>query len=286
MLQFASKWRVTPPTDGSLRTSAITSEAVDDIYSVIETMAAGAPQGEGWNVIEHYKGFFANAGGGYGGRSSSWDFAEYDLRQRMGEAASNAPKFIEAFHDGSQSARTRWTTILVPDCEFINAVLEKHDIGYVVDPPHLKLRQAASLVSVSPSSLLDTAHRELRDADSRSHQLLAEGRPREAVQNSLFLLESVTTAFNNIGVRGSYFTEIIKRLKIEKSGTILSNVLGWVTQLHGFLSAPKGGGVRHGIDLARDPIEHHEAELFCNLIHSYINYVLAEYDREQRRLRD
>ncbi len=283
MLRFTSKWRVTPPPDGTLKTSIIPNPAVSDFYSIIKTMVGSAPHGEGWDVLEHFKGYFASAGGGYGGRSSSWDFAEYDLGKRMEDASANAPKFIEAFYDGCESARTAWSTIHVPDAEFINAVLEKHDIGYLVEPPDLKLRQNAQLVSVSPSSLLDTAHRELREADQRSRELLQEGRPREAVQSSLFLLESIATAFNQVGVKGSYFNEIVKQLKAARPGTMFSRALEWLTQLHGFLSAPKGGGVRHGIDISKDPIEPHEAELCCNLIHSYINYILTEYEREQQR---
>jgi hypothetical protein len=29
----------------------------------------------------------------------------------------------------------------------------------------------------------------------------------------------------------------------------LNQVLGWMTALHGYLSSPTGGGVRHGLDL-------------------------------------
>jgi hypothetical protein len=50
--------------------------------------------------------------------------------------------------------------------------------------------------------------------------------------------------------------------------------------LHGYLSAPKGGGVRHGADLkAGVAMQANEARLFCNLIRSYIDFPLAEYDR-------
>jgi hypothetical protein len=163
----------------------------------------------------------------------------------------------------------------VPDAEYINAVLEKFDIGYVLEPPFLKLRQGAQLVPVSTSSLFDNAH--------RAKQLLNEGRPREAVQSSLFLLESVATAFKNVGAKGSYFNEIAKHLKTEHQGKVFARVLDWGTALQGFLSAPKGGGVRHGMDIDHDPIEHHEAELFCNLIHSYVNFVIVEYELATKR---
>jgi hypothetical protein len=283
MLQFSSKWRVTPPADGTYKTAEIPKAAILEIAAVIKTMAGSAPYGEGQNVLEHFKGYFASAAGGYGGRSSSFDYAEYDLMERMEEAATNAPKFIEAFHDACETGRPAYETINVPDAEYINAVLEKFDIGYVLEPPLLKLRQGAQLVPVSTSSLLDNAHRDLRDASERAKQLLNEGRPREAVQSSLFLLESVATAFKNVGAKGSYFNEIAKHLKTEHQGKVFGRVLDWVTTLQGFLSAPKGGGVRHGMDIDHDPIEHHEAELFCNLIHSYVNFIIVEYELATKR---
>lgn len=48
--------------------------------------------------------------------------------------------------------------------------------------------------------------------------------------------------------------------------------------MHGYLSSPKGGGVRHGIDLNEGvQLDLHEARLFCNLTRSYISFLLAEY---------
>ena len=49
--------------------------------------------------------------------------------------------------------------------------------------------------------------------------------------------------------------------------------------LHGFLSSPTGGGVRHGLDL-KDGVARadHEARLYCNLIRSYITYLPEEHD--------
>lgn len=40
------------------------------------------------------------------------------------------------------------------------------------------------------------------------------------------------------------------------------------------------GGVRHGTDpKAAVTVGQNEARLFCNLIRSYINYLIAEYER-------
>jgi hypothetical protein len=55
-------------------------------------------------------------------------------------------------------------------------------------------------------------------------------------------------------------------------------VLAWVTTLHGFLSSPTGGGIRHGTDLRTGiVIQPNEARLFCNLIRSYISCLMAEH---------
>ena len=44
--------------------------------------------------------------------------------------------------------------------------------------------------------------------------------------------------------------------------------------------SPTGGGVRHGADLkAGIPMQPNEARLFCNLIRSYISYLMAEHER-------
>ena len=54
----------------------------------------------------------------------------------------------------------------------------------------------------------------------------------------------------------------------------------WLTTMHGYLSAPAGGGVRHGLDLD-DGVEitHSEALLYCNLTRSYLGFLLTEHER-------
>jgi hypothetical protein len=53
--------------------------------------------------------------------------------------------------------------------------------------------------------------------------------------------------------------------------------------LHGYLSSPTGGGVRHGADLKEGvALEVNEARLCCNLIRSYIAYLIAEHERLAR----
>jgi hypothetical protein len=50
--------------------------------------------------------------------------------------------------------------------------------------------------------------------------------------------------------------------------------------LHGFLSSPTGGGVRHGVDLNEGvAVKLNEARLYCNLIRSYISFLISEHER-------
>ena len=54
-------------------------------------------------------------------------------------------------------------------------------------------------------------------------------------------------------------------------------------QLHGYLSSPTGGGVRHGVDLNEGlELGITEARLYCNLIRSYLTFLIAEHERLQR----
>ena len=118
-----------------------------------------------------------------------------------------------------------------------------------------------------------------------SSRLLSEGSGRQAVQELLWLLETITTAFKGTAksegtVSGKYFTTIIKELRADKRGTHQDRIFEWIERLHGYLSAPTGGGVRHGQDLAEGiAMNFNEAFLYCNLIRSYITYLLEEHQR-------
>ena len=47
-----------------------------------------------------------------------------------------------------------------------------------------------------------------------------------------------------------YFNEIVAELRASSRGTPRAEILRWLKMLHGYLSSPTGGGVRHGVDLA------------------------------------
>ena len=50
-------------------------------------------------------------------------------------------------------------------------------------------------------------------------------------------------------VQGKYFNKIIADLRKHNQGTTLDQVLDWIGALHGYLSSPTGGGIRHGTHL-------------------------------------
>lgn len=208
----------------------------------------------------------------------------------MRKAAENAPLFLDALYDACEILRGQG--MFAPDAAMINELCESYDIGYVVRPPELLLRESVGAVSIpvaqSAPTMAEQAMEILQESLQRAEALLTEGHPREAVQETLWVLESVTTAFRGIEsaegtVRGKYFNEIVRDLRRVTKGSALERVLDWITNLHGYLSSPTGGGVRHGLDLNDGvPIGPNEARLFCNLIRSYISYLLVEHERLQR----
>lgn len=103
------------------------------------------------------------------------------------------------------------------------------------------------------------------------------------------MLETVSTAFEGREsgggtVEGKYFNTIVRDLRKLNDGKALGEVLGWIAKLHGFLSSPSGGGVRHGVHLSNGrPISLHEAQLYCNLTRSYLGYLMTEFDQLSRK---
>lgn len=98
-------------------------------------------------------------------------------------------------------------------------------------------------------------------------------------------METVSTAFSGLSdsdgtITGKYFNEIAKSLRDHQRGTVLDQALGWIKAMHGYLSSPTGGGVRHGRDLNSGiPMGRNDAVLIANLTRSYIQYLMAEHER-------
>lgn len=237
-------------------------------------------------MLEHFKHHFAQAAGTTSSYSSSASWAESDLRSYMNEAAANAPLFIEAFYNACGALAQKG--LAVPDVARINRILAENDAGYQIDPPNLvSTGQEIGHVDVpAPVTSLDEEAQELiQNSLSQSEQFLAEGKNRAAVQEILWLLETVSTSFQGLDtgagtVQGKYFNKIVSDLSHQRRDTTLKHVLDWIMSLHGYLSSPTGGGIRHGADIrGRAEVQRHEARLFCNLIRSYVRFLIDEHER-------
>ena len=89
---------------------------------------------------------------------------------------------------------------------------------------------------------------------SRRLRRLEQAYTRQAVQEILWLLETVTAAFRQtkivkVSIQGKYFNKIIRERSQSQRGTAFEQVSEWMMALHGYLSSPTGGAVRHGMDL-------------------------------------
>lgn len=278
-LRFPSAWRFTPPADGHFVNAAIPSSAVWAFVDLIDKIRNDRNR---WSMLEHFKSSF-----GSHSNSSSESWAYTDLCAVMEAAAQNAPLFIESFYDGCEELRRESGEWFVPDVSVINSILAIHNIGYEIQPPNLVPRELGgpSIPVATPTpSFTERAKAVLDKSLSRSEDLLREGRPREAVQEIIWLLETVATAFKGIDtqsgtIEGKYFNKIVGDLRGKHPGTTLERVLEWIAAMHGYLSSPGGGGVRHGIDLNTGiDLDSNQARLFCNLTRSYISYLIVEHD--------
>jgi hypothetical protein len=286
-LNFPGSWRFKPPTNDDWLYEAIPTEAVGKFKAMIDKTAT---QGSRQDIIEHFKGYFCTVVGEPHVWSSSASWSDTDLWSYMESASKNAPLFLEAFHDACESLRQH-QCIFAPGPEMINEVCDLNNIGYLIRPPDLVPRGSDLLVEVpkKPPSLEERAIEQYERSLTRSEELLRDGHGREAVQETLWLLESVVNAFKGLEtstetVQGKYFNQIVKDLRKAKPGTTLERVLEWISSLHGYLSSPTGGGVRHGSNLsAGDPIDIAEARLFCNLIRSYLGFLLAQHEQLSRK---
>jgi len=277
MLHFDGAWRFDTP-------GPIAPEACNAFGELISRIVA---QGDRNALLEHFKSHFAGAAGVPHNVSSSPSWAESDLQDLIRHASDNAPLFIEAFYNACEGLRQRNPQMGLPSVERINRVLAENAAGYEIRLPNLVATGTHVPITVPERaiSLTEQAQEIIQTSLQASERLLTEGHSRQAVQEILWLLETVTTAFRGIStqdgtIQGDYFNKIVGDLRTLGRGNNLKQILGWVTTLHGYLSAPKGGGIRHGIDLNEGvAVEANEARLFCNFIRSYITFLIVEHER-------
>jgi hypothetical protein len=281
MLNFDGRWRFQSP--GTISPDVI--EAV--IVTIIGKIGTHARRQE---VLETFKRRFAQASGKTASNSSSESWAETDLRQYMTEAAENAPLFIEALYDGLIDMGHRHA--IVPPWTYVNTVLAAS--GYVIDPPNLIMSNLPVPISVPAHipSLDAQANERIQRSLSDSETFLNAGSYRAAVQEILWLLETISTAFQGVkypegDIAGKYFNKIIDDLRRFNRGRTLSQVIDWVEKMYGYLSSPGGGGIRHGALLNQNvEITESEARLYCDLTRSYISFLLHEHSRLASRPKD
>lgn len=253
-------------------------DAANAFNSLVHTIAGQTDSS--WSIFELFKAKFS---GGYS-RSSCESWAISDFHTCMMAAADNAPTFISAFWDGCEQVSLDHPEVGLPDSDVINQILYEHELPYELRPPALLARHPQTPIEVRApeQSVGEQAYALIHASLDEADRLLLEQRPRQAVQEILWLLETVATAFrgqeSGIGtIEGKYFNEIVRNLRNNNRGSALAEALGWMSKMHGFLSSPGGGGVRHGTQLASDVSPSiREAHLYCNLTRSYINYLLAE----------
>lgn len=277
-LTMPTAWRYGSP-------GAMPPFAVNAFNSLVHAIAGQSESS--WPIFELFKAKFS---GGYSS-SSSESWAISDLHTAMMAAADNAPVFISAFWDGCEQVRGAHPEVGLPDADVVNQILFEHEVPYEVRPPALLARQPQTpiVVQAPEKSLGERAHALIHASLDQADRLLLEQRPRQAVQEILWLLETVSTAFHGQEsgtgtVEGKYFNEIIRALRNNNRGSALAEALGWMTKMHGYLSSPGGGGVRHGTQLAADVSPTlTEAHLYCNLTRSYLTFLIAEHERLSRR---
>lgn len=277
MLQFESAWRFSSP-------GAASEATAEAIWSLVGKVMA---QTDDQAIIEHFKRHFAAAAGEVAVVSSSRSWARSDLRTHFDDAAKNAPLFLEGFYEACRELSEREPPLSTPPLELMNQTLSQTGAGFQYDPPRLVSTQGYTPVAVvvPPASLEAQARAVIEQSLEQSDRLLSERRPRQAVLEILWLMESVVTAFRGVEiaattVEGKYFNVIARELGSGAPGSTLAQALKWLTALHGYLSSPTGGGMRHGSDLmAGLVLSMSDARLYCNLMRSYISFLLDEHER-------
>ena len=279
MLEFEGKWRFDSP--GALEPQVETSfrELIDKICG----------QGMRKGMLEHFKSHFSLAANVPYYPSSDEGWASTDLDRVMTVAAKNAALFIEAFYNACTDLEKSQPEMELPGVGRINRILSDTGAEFQIDPPKLIATGMHVPIAVPDEvpSLDIQAKLAIEEALEDSQRALSEGNGRQAVQEVLWLLETVSTAFRSEkildgSINGKYFNKIIDELQ-RHGGGHQKQIMKWMMILHGYLSSPTGGGVRHGVDLNEGlELGTNEARLYCNLIRSYLTFLISEHERLQR----
>ncbi|NWD45368.1 hypothetical protein [Pseudomonas yamanorum] len=281
MLQFNSDWRFDSP-------GTVAPDVVGNIIQhVIGRVVADCSRK---HILEIFKRRFAQSVGTTTGVSSTESWAESDLETFMFRSAEqNTVLFIEALYDALIDIESLGVGAVIPPWPYINKFLSKS--GFAIFPPDLIPTKEFKAIHVplNVPSLDAKANEIIQRSLSDSEHMLASGKNRAAVQEILWLLETVSTAFRGAdfpdgNVTGKYFSKIIGDLRRLNRGLTLDRVNIWLENIYGYLSAPDGGGIRHGATLdTHDELTSGEARLYCDLSRSYITFLLHEHTRLQNQ---
>jgi hypothetical protein len=244
-------------------------------------------KGETKAILERFKHYFAAAAGEQSSSSSSVDWAMTDLERHMDSAAGNAPLYIDAFWLACESLKKRYPELPYPSTERINRILADKNAGYQIRDSELVATRERERIPVPERtpSLDERAQALIAEAEEKSDRALGRGDGRQAVQELLWVLETIATAFRGSDteagtIEGKYFNMIVRELQADGMQGPRKVILDWMMKVHGFLSSPTGGGIRHGLDLKDgSAVTINEARLYCNLIRSYIGYLIEEHER-------
>lgn len=279
MLEFEGNWRFDSPCGVEYEVVQKFRELIDKISTIDGS----------WKILEHFKRYFAHAAGESFAQSSTEDWASTDLHSLMDTASDNAALFIEAFYDACEKLQADHPEAEMPSVPRINRILAQHNVGFQIDLPRLVATKEHVSIAVPEEmpSLDDQAKKAIQDSLTASNNALSEKKGRQAVQEVLWVLESISTTFRSADVldgdiKGKYFNKITTELREHHRGPN-EQILKWMMALHGYLSSPSGGGIRHGANLMNLPeLGINEARLYCNLIRSYTTYLIDEYERLRR----
>jgi hypothetical protein len=281
-LSIKSEWLFSSPENGTFIYKEIPQDVV---YKFNELILKISSQGNRKSIIEEYKANYCASIGNSYYSSSNVSWAESDLLSAMSDAAKNAALFIKSYFDVSEQLKMN-QNITIPDVSIINTILSEGKLGYKINGTSLEQRDNTDVIIPVQKEIIDKDEKNyslILESFNRSDKLLSQGYSKEAVQESLWLLETITTGFLNVDtesekVEAKYFNQIIKELSKKKTDHVFRNVISWMMTLHGFLSSPTGGGIRHGMDLNLGNVPTiDEARLYFNLIRSYTYYIYSEY---------
>jgi hypothetical protein len=283
-LKYPAAWRFGPPRSSGSLTDSLPPGAVDGLVK-FAMIAAGAHASGRDRGLEHMKRSISEATGGSYYPSSSESWAETDLRLYVEEGRKNPPALIDGIVTGCRDTPVGTGEGLLFDPGPINAMLRTHGVGYEVVGDELRLSSLVGMPESTPApSLLDNTQAELGVAWKRADELLSSGHPDEAVSKIWFVIESLLVAFRGLTidgkmVEGSYFNEIVKSLRRRDLDPMFKMVLEIATRVHGQLSDPATGGIRHGRDPALEPTSQDDGQFLVAQARAIAYYICSQYQR-------